>query len=71
MRILPGMHEEALPSAEFYEEKAALLYQLAQEAHSNGVKDELLMLALEFQKLAERARRQGRVDADNGTVTTT
>ncbi len=58
------MEEEPLPNAEFYEGKAVALFRLALEAHDDSVKRELMLLSIEFEKLAERARRLGRIDAD-------
>ena len=59
------MEEDVLPTAEFYEDKAAALSRLALEAHDNSVKRELMILALEFEKLADRARRLGRATSDS------
>jgi hypothetical protein len=64
------METDTLPSAEFYEEKAAALYQLSLEASSHSARQELLMLAIEFQTLAERARRLGRAETDSDEFAT-
>jgi hypothetical protein len=54
------MDEEPLPSTEFYEDKAVALFRLALGASDDSAKRELLSLALEFERLAERARQRGR-----------
>jgi hypothetical protein len=55
---------EPLPNTEFYEDKAAELRCLGLQTRDDAVKRELVTLALEFEKLAERARRLGRTAAD-------
>jgi hypothetical protein len=58
------MENETLPSTEFYEDKAAELRRLGLQTHDDAVKRQLMTLALDFEKLAERARRLGRASVD-------
>jgi hypothetical protein len=62
-RHFPPVTQSHLPTAEFYDEKAEALRRLGLEARDDSVKRQLMMLALEFEKLAERARRLGRAAA--------
>jgi hypothetical protein len=61
---LPRVTEDRLPNAEFYEDKAVTLRRFASQARDDSVRRQLRLIALEFEKLAERARRFGRTAAD-------
>jgi hypothetical protein len=60
---LARVTQDRLPNAEFYEDKAATLRRLASQTRDDSVKRQLLLIAFEFEKLAERARRFGRTAA--------
>jgi len=64
------MGDERFPMSDFYAGKAETLRSQALQARDDSVKRQLVYLALEFQRLAEHARREERVSDDAGAVAT-
>ncbi len=64
------MGDERFPMSDFYAGKAETLRSQALQARDDSVKRQLVYLALEFQRLAEYARREERVSDDAGAVAT-
>ncbi len=64
------MGDERLPMSDFYAGKAETLRSQASQARDDSIKRQLAYLALEFERLAEHARRGERISDDSGALAT-